>query len=104
MKVKFAPTKSALYPLHLSYDGQILVELNNIKFLGLQLDSQLTYKTHINYLLKKVTVVCFMMERLIHILNIETLKAVYYGQFHSLIKCGIIQYSALIQLQYIRCL
>jgi hypothetical protein len=30
--VKFAPTKSSLYPLNLSCPGQILVELNNIKF------------------------------------------------------------------------
>jgi hypothetical protein len=41
--VKFVPTKSFLYPPNLSYMGQILIELNNIKFLDLQLDSQLTW-------------------------------------------------------------
>jgi hypothetical protein len=40
--VKFAPTKLYLCPLNLSYVGQTLFELNNVKFLGLQLDSQLT--------------------------------------------------------------
>jgi hypothetical protein len=40
--VKFAPSKSYLCPLNLSCVGQTLLELNNIKFLGLQLDSQLT--------------------------------------------------------------
>jgi len=31
--VKFAPNKSFLYPPNLSYTGQILIELNNTKFL-----------------------------------------------------------------------
>jgi len=68
----------------------MLVELNNIKFLGLQLGSQLTWKMHINYLLIKLSVVCFILRRLIHILNIETLKVVYFTHFPSLIKYGII--------------
>jgi len=88
--VKSAPTKSSLYPLNLPYTGWILVELNNIKFLGPQLDSQCTWKMHINYLLNKLSVICFIVRRLVHILNIETLKAVYFAHFHSLIKFGII--------------
>ena len=39
--VKFSPTKSS-YPLNLSYAGKIFIELSNINFLGLQLDSQPT--------------------------------------------------------------
>jgi hypothetical protein len=35
-------------------------------------------------------VVCFIMRRLVHILNIETLKVVYYAHFHSMLKYGII--------------
>jgi hypothetical protein len=88
--VKFAPTKSYLCPLNLSYAGQTLFELNNIKFLGLQLDSHLTWKVHINYLLNKPSVICFIMRRRVHTLDIETLKFVYVAHFHSLIKYGII--------------
>jgi len=36
--------------------GQIRIELNNIKFLDLQLDSQLTWKMHVNYLFNKQSV------------------------------------------------
>jgi hypothetical protein len=54
--VKFAPTKSFLYPPNLSYMGQIFIELNNIKFLDLQLDSHLTWKMHVNYLFNKQSV------------------------------------------------
>jgi len=41
--VKFPPTKYFLHPPNLSYTGQILIELNKIKFLDLQLDCQLTW-------------------------------------------------------------
>jgi hypothetical protein len=69
----------------------MLVELNNIKFLGLQLGSQLTWKVHINYVLNKLNLVCFVRRRLVCVcvcvyvcvLNIETLKVVYYARFIS---------------------
>ena len=66
------------------------MELNNTKLLVLQLDSQLIWKMHVNYLLNKQSVVCFILRRLFHILNIKTLKVVYFTHFHSLIKYGII--------------
>jgi hypothetical protein len=44
---------------------------------------------HINYLLNKLSVICFIVRRLVHILNTETLKVVF-ANFHYLIKFGII--------------
>jgi len=41
---------------------------------------------HINYLLNKLSVICFIMRKLVHILNIGTLKVVYFAHFHSVIK------------------
>jgi len=43
----------------------------------------------INCLLNKLSVVCFVMRRLVDILNVETLKAVYFAHFNSVIKCVI---------------
>jgi hypothetical protein len=68
--VNLAPTKSSLYPLNLSCAGRILLELNTIKLFGLQL----AWKMHINYVLSKLSVVYFIIRRLVHILNIETFK------------------------------
>jgi hypothetical protein len=53
------------------------------------LDSQCKWKMHINYLLNKMSVICFIMSRFVHILNIETLEVVYFAHFHSLIKSGV---------------
>jgi len=33
------------------------------------------------------------MRRLVQILNIDTLKVIYFAHFHSLIKCGIINWG-----------
>ena len=64
------------------------MELNNIKFLGLQLDNQ--WKKHINYLLNKMSVICVIMRGPVHTLNIKTLKVIYFAHFHCLIKYGTI--------------
>jgi hypothetical protein len=45
---------------------------------------------HINYLCNELSVCCFIMRRLVHTLDMETLKFVYVAHFHSLIRYGII--------------
>jgi hypothetical protein len=49
--VKFTATKFAKYPSDLTYAGQTHAEANNVKLLGLQLDNNLTWKTHTEQLL-----------------------------------------------------
>jgi hypothetical protein len=88
--VQFTPLTVRYYPLNLTYADQIFVETNTVKFLGLQLDSHITWKTHINSLLHKLSAVCFILRRLSHILNIDTLRVVYFVYFHMLIKYSII--------------
>jgi hypothetical protein len=39
--------------LHLTYADHLLLEMDNIKFLGLQLDDQIAWKNHIQRLLRK---------------------------------------------------
>jgi hypothetical protein len=69
---KFTSSKSTFYPLNLFYANHSLTEAATIKFLGLQLDSQLTWRAHTNFLLNKLSSVCYIMRRLVHILNLKT--------------------------------
>jgi hypothetical protein len=48
---KFTSLQSTFYPLNLFYANYSLTEAATIKFLGLLLDSQLTWKAHINFYL-----------------------------------------------------
>jgi hypothetical protein len=75
--------------LHTIFAEHLPDKTNVIKFLGLQLDNKLSWKPHINYLLYRQSSVCFIMTRLFHVLNIQTLRTVYFVCFHSSVNYGI---------------
>jgi hypothetical protein len=67
--VKFLSYKAPIYPLHLIDADQTLSVLDIIKFLGLHLDSHLSWKSHTNVLIRKLSSVCYVMRKLSNILN-----------------------------------
>jgi hypothetical protein len=62
--IKFTATVSACYPLHLVIHNKALEEVEAMKFLGLLLDNHLTCKGHIDFLLHKLSTLCFLMRKL----------------------------------------
>ena len=85
---------SCLYVVILSCNlfmrnGQNLTEADDIKVLGVQLDNHLTYSSHTDLLLYKLSTACFII-RLFHLLNSDALRITYVWYFHSLIKHGTI--------------
>jgi hypothetical protein len=60
--VEFFPTYHLNSPLEITFGEKLPVITNAIHFLGLQMDSQLSWKSHINVLLHKLTSVCFIRE------------------------------------------
>jgi hypothetical protein len=92
-KIKFTPTAATRYRLNLTFSDKSLLEVEMIKFLGLQLDNHLTCKRHIDLLLYKLSTVCFIMRKLYYTLNINDLKTVYFAYYHSLVKSGIIYWG-----------
>jgi hypothetical protein len=87
--VKFLSYKGPIYPLHLIDADQILSVTDTIKFLGLHLDSHLSWKSHTIVLVRKLSSVCYVMRKLSDILNIVTLRIVYFAYFQSLVTYGI---------------
>jgi hypothetical protein len=90
--LKFTPANPPNSSLQIT-SGEILPVITNvINFLGLQLGSQFPWKPHINFLVHKLSSVCFIM-RLSRILNIKTYFIyihIYFAHFQSLVNCGII--------------
>jgi hypothetical protein len=83
--VKFLSYKAPIYPLYLIDADQTLSVTDTIQFLGLHLDSHLSWKSHTNVLLvRKLSSVCYVMRKLSTILNIVTLRIVYIAYFQSL--------------------
>ena len=88
--IKFVSYKAPIYPLHLIDADQTLSVTDTIKFLGLHLDSHLSWKSHTNVLVRKLSSVCYVLRKLSNILNIVTLRIVYFAYFQSLVNYGII--------------
>ena len=72
------------------YNNRALTITENIIFLGMCLDCNLTWKLHIDNLIKKLSSICFMLRKLLPIVIIKILRMVYFAHFYSQICYGII--------------
>jgi len=81
--------KFFVFPFHITLAKHLPIATNATKYLGLQLDSQLSWNRHVNYLLYKLSSFCYIM-RLSHVLDIHTLRTIYFAHFHSLVNYEIL--------------
>lgn len=63
---------------------------NPLKFLGLWLDPNLNWHTHVDYISNRLAKGIYMLRRLRESINIDVLLKVYYAQIQSLISYGIL--------------
>jgi hypothetical protein len=76
--------------LQLNYKNEVLHDEKHIKFLGLEIDKFLNWKTHVKLILPKLGNACFAIRNTKLCSNIETLRMIYHAYFHSIMKYGII--------------
>jgi len=60
------------------------------KFLGLQLQSHLNWKDHVDQMIIKLSAACYTLWSMFHVSNIITPKSIYFAHFHSEMQYGII--------------
>jgi hypothetical protein len=82
--------KQTCFNLNIDYDDKSIEEMEATKFLGLQIDNNLHWKTHIQYIMPKLSSACFAMRKITSLMKTETLKLVYFAYFHSIMSYGII--------------
>ena len=56
---------------------------NSVKYLGVILESKLTWQPHIEQISVKLSKACDMIFKLRHYVRLSTLKLIYYRMFHS---------------------
>ena len=66
-----------------------LKRVSSIKYLGLMIDENLNWKSHIAYLRSKISSCCNIMYKLRHLVPLESCISVYYSLFYSRISYGI---------------
>ena len=70
--------------------NSIITNTNSTKFLGLIIDSTLSWKNHVNELTPKLNKACYVTRTLTFLKSPEMLRMVYFSNFHSLMSYGII--------------
>jgi hypothetical protein len=88
LKFQTAQNKN-IYTFDLIFDDNILSFVNNTKFLGLNIDENLSWKPHISILTKKLNTACFQIYVLRNIIDTKTKIMVYYAMFFSHLQYGI---------------
>ena len=63
--------------------GERVQETDSVKYLGIQIDKRLTWKQQINHAALKLNKANAMLSKLRHVLDIKTLRSVYYAIFES---------------------
>ena len=60
------------------------------KFLGLMINSRLSWQTHIDQMIPKLNIATYAIRSLKQVVNLETLKIAYLAFAHSILPYGII--------------
>ena len=82
--VLFTSSKKQLdCDLKIKLNGKRLYETDSVKYLGIQIDKRLTWKHQINRVALKLNKANAILSKLKHVLDIKTLRSVYYAIFES---------------------
>jgi hypothetical protein len=70
--------------------NSVITNINCTKFLGLTIDSTLSWKDHVTEITPKLNKACYVIRTLTFLRSPEVLRMVYFSYFHSVISYGII--------------
>jgi hypothetical protein len=71
--IQFSPSHFLHLQFITRHNSTTISEATETKFLGVQIDSHLNWKCHIDCILTKLSTACFVIRRLFYVLNLETL-------------------------------
>ena len=81
-------------PIQIKLNNTLIKEVECTKFLGIWVDSKLTWESHIHHLTQKLSSLCYAFRILSKISPMELLKSIYYGYVHSVISYGIVVWGS----------
>jgi hypothetical protein len=76
--------------IHIGYKVNPINNTCRTNFLGLSLDSTLSWKTHIDHLSPKLNSACYVIRSLKSVISTKNLTTIYFSYVHSIIAYGII--------------
>jgi hypothetical protein len=88
--IKFVTPKSPEYTLLVIYNNFRLKVVDNVKFLGMELDCQLNWKQYAEKLLEKLNIACFMIRKLQALVSEQILRMICFSYCQSQLEYSII--------------
>jgi len=76
--------------INITYENNYISKVNDLNFLRLNINNTLSWKTHIDKILPKLSSACFAMQAVKLFMSPQKLKAIYYSYFHSIISYSVI--------------
>jgi hypothetical protein len=76
--------------MKIGYDDKLIPNVSHTKFLGINIDSTLSWRTHIEQLISKLSTACYVIRTIKPYMSHTTLIIVYYSLFHSIMNYGLI--------------
>jgi len=86
----FSAKSKLLIDIQLSYRGNQITNTLSTRFLGLTLDSTLSWNLHIEQLSSKLNSACYAIRVLKTMVSTKNLRTVYFAYVHSITAYGIV--------------
>ena len=88
--IHFVTKNSSSIDFNIIHRNKKIANVYNTKFLGLTLDNTLSWRTHIDTIIPKLSSASFALGVVKSFLSLDSLKMVYYSYFHSIMTYGLI--------------
>jgi hypothetical protein len=79
---QFLTKNTNITEVNLTHDNMKICNPEHSKFLGLMINSRLSWQTHIDQMIPKLNTAAYAIRPLKQVLNIETLKIAYFAFAH----------------------
>ena len=88
--MQFITKHNLAVDLQITFKAEIINITNCTNFLGLNLDSTLSWKLHIEKLSSKLNSSCYLIRSLRSIISVKNLRTIYFSSAHSIMMYGLI--------------
>jgi hypothetical protein len=82
-------TKIIVIYLNITCANEIINNISNLKFLGLEINSTLSWKNHVDMIVPKLSKACHAIRIMKPFVSLVILRMIYYAYFHSIMNYGI---------------
>lgn len=97
--LQFRNYKKKRYNLNINVKNSKLEEVNSLKFLGVIIDTNLNWKSHIEYINKRISSYCYALSILKNLTSTNVAKSAYYGHIFPLLTYGVIFWGNSVNVQ-----